>query len=98
MCNNYRESNQEKKQSTDIKKKAKHIKSNTFQEAKKIGLTKRFFKESKFFYISLKNSVTLGLRDSEILAFFLSSIFVYEPILINIFMNANTMKTQNFIK
>ena len=29
-----------------------------------------YYLERKFLYISLKNSVTLGLRDSEILAFF----------------------------
>ena len=39
--------------------------------------------------------MTPGLRD---FSFFLSSIFVYEPILIKISMNANIMKTQIFHK
>ena len=43
----------------------------------------------------LQDSVTPGLRD---FSFFLSSTFVYEPILLNISMNANIVKTQIFNK
>ena len=53
------------------------------------------FKERKFFYISLKNSGTPGLWD---FSFFLSSTFVYEPILFKISMNADIVKTKFFHK
>ena len=43
----------------------------------------------------LRDSGTTGLRD---FSFFLHSIFIYEPILIKISMNANIMKTQIFYK
>ena len=42
-----------------------------------------------FLMRNLKNSVTLGLTD-----FFLSSLIVYESILIRIYMNAKIMKMQ----
>ena len=43
----------------------------------------------------LRDSGTPGLRD---FSFFLSSAFVYEPILLKISMNANIVKTQIFHK
>ena len=51
--------------------------------------------ESNFFYISLKNSGIPGLWD---FIFFLSSTFVYEPILFKISMNADIVKTHFFYK
>ena len=42
------------------------------------------------------NSETVSLYTG--FKFFLSSTFIYEPILINISMNANIMKTHSFIK
>ena len=42
--------------------------------------------------------MTLGFTDYRILAFFLSSTFIYEPILFKISMNANIVKTQFFHK
>ena len=43
---------------------------------------------------SISHEKTTGLRDSGILAFLISSTFVYQPILIKISMIANIMKTQ----
>jgi hypothetical protein len=49
-----------------------------------------------FFITNISSSIshlkTLGFHDTAILAFFLSSIFVYEPILIKKIMNANIIK------
>ena len=47
--------------------------------------------EQKFFYISQK---TPPLRNYEILAYFISSTFLYEQILMKIYMNANILFTQ----
>ena len=43
----------------------------------------------KFFIISLKNNVTIGLRDNEISATSYSSIFIYFPSLMKLSMNDN---------
>ena len=45
--------------------------------------------------LKLPNCETLKLRN---FSFFLSSTFIYEPILIKICMNANIMKTHTFYK
>ena len=69
----------------------------------KVKVKSKFFllRRIKECYISsstshkLENSETLKLRD---FSFFLSSTFIYEPILIKLYINANLMKTHVFYK
>ena len=49
-----------------------------------------FYQERKFFYISLKKLCYFS--------YFLNSIFVYDPTVLKMSMNANIMKAQMFYK